>query len=259
MPYAETPELDVRYAVFGRGEPVTVFGHGVASSPEDVRFLGSGLRGTKVFPSFRGHGGTGDPAGGWDYAGVARDLLAVAEETGATRAVGVSMGAGAVLRVLAERPDRFERCALLLPPARTPDRLAALVRHAQAVERGDDLESYLWAELPDDLRAMRGMRGVVRERAARQARPGVALMLRGLAASGPPVEDLGALAAVRASCLVVAQEDDETHPVEVAWEWAAALPGARLHVFARPWSLLRERAALRVLLGGFLDGAEGFG
>jgi pimeloyl-ACP methyl ester carboxylesterase len=44
----------------------------------------------------------------------------VAGEQQATRAVGISRGARAVLGGLAEQPDRFDRVVLLLPPAGSP-------------------------------------------------------------------------------------------------------------------------------------------
>src|SRR5205085_787676 len=49
------------------------------------------------------------------FADFARDLDAVAAEYGATRAVGTSLGAGAVCHILSTQPDRFERLVFLLP------------------------------------------------------------------------------------------------------------------------------------------------
>lgn len=262
MPFIQTPELQIEYRTFGEGSPVTVFAHGVSSSIEDTRFLGSGVRGTRVFFHFRGHGESGVPEGGWDYAGATRDLRAVADEVEATQALGISMGAGAMLGLLAETPDRFERCAFVLPAGldrpRSDGSLSTLLERADAIEHGtvESLTEYLIAELPDDLRTMRGIRELMRERAERQYRPGVARALRGLP-STPPLDDRTVLAKVSAPSLVIGQEGDEVHPSSVARELAAALPDARLHVFPRPWSMLRERDTLRDLVAGLLNGDSG--
>ena len=182
------------------------------------------MPGTKVFPALAGH----------DYPAVAAALRAVADEVGADGCVGVSMGAGALARILAQTPDRFSYAVFVLPASLDRPRPVLPV-----------------APLPDDLLALRGVREQVAARARRMSRPDVAETLRGLAAS-VPVEDRGALRAVTARCLVIAHEGDEAHPVDVAYDLADALPDAALHVFDHPWSLLRDRAALRTLIVGWI-------
>jgi hypothetical protein len=49
---------DVEVLVTGSGSPVTVFGHGLAGSIAETRPFGSGVRGTRAFLHFRGHGAT---------------------------------------------------------------------------------------------------------------------------------------------------------------------------------------------------------
>ncbi len=107
----------LHYVVTGTGDPVTVFAPGLAQSIADTRPFGSGVEGTRVFVDLRGHGGsTGPPSDdGWTYEGLGDDVRRVADETSATRALGVSLGAGALLRLLAQTPDRFERVVLALP------------------------------------------------------------------------------------------------------------------------------------------------
>jgi pimeloyl-ACP methyl ester carboxylesterase len=260
VPFVETPELRLHYESFGSGEPTTVFGHGVSSSIEDTRFLGSGVHGTRTFLHFRGHGASGDPGDGYDYAGVTRDLRAVADETGATAAVGISMGAGAILGVLEDAPDRFERIVFVLPAGldqpRTDGSMAALSAHAEVLERRDldELTDLLQSGLPEDLATIPEVRTLMAERAVRQlANPGLVRALRGLP-STPPVRDRDALRKVAARCLVIAQEDDEVHPASVGREIADLIPGCELHVFPRPYAMLRERDRLRDLVAGLLNG-----
>lgn len=244
----------------GAGEPVTVFAAGLGGTIPETRTLGSGVGGTRVFFDFRGHGASGVPADAdWSYAALSRDLRAVADATGATRAVGVSMGAAAILGVLAGTPDRFERCVLLLPAIldqpRTDVAAGRLGQVAQRIEAGDveAVAELLLTEMPRELRDSPAVRGYVAERAAQLSGRGVAGLVRALATS-QPVRDRVLLAAVAAPCLVIGQERDDTHPARIAREIAATLPNARLHVFDEPGGLWTHRAALRRLVPEFLDG-----
>ena len=56
-----------------------------------------------------GHGRARSRTGYWDYRNIAADVLAVADEVGATRAIRVSLRAGALTRLAAQRPNRFDR------------------------------------------------------------------------------------------------------------------------------------------------------
>ena len=259
QPHVVGPDgVRLRVVVAGSGEPVTVFAAGLGGTVPETRTLGSAVAGTRVFFDFRGHGDSGVPADGdWSYAALSRDLRAVADATGATRAVGVSMGAAAILGVLAETPDRFARCVFFLPAIldrpRTDVAASRLGQVARRIEDGDvdAVAELLAAEVPRDLRGQPGVDTYLRERAAQLSGPGVAGLVRALATS-TPVPDRVALAGVGAPCLVVGQEGDETHPAQVARELAAALPNARLRLFDTPGGLWTHRAALRALVAPFL-------
>ena len=103
--------------VLDHGDPVTVVLHGLGASLAETRPLLSRVAGTTVLCSARGHGRSPLPPGPFDHAVLAADLERVADGCGATGALGVSMGAGALLSLLARRPDRFERVVLVLPAA----------------------------------------------------------------------------------------------------------------------------------------------
>lgn len=244
----------------GSGEPVTVFAAGLGGTIPETRTLGSGVAGTRVFFDFRGHGASGVPEDGdWSYGAIVDDLRAVADATGATRAVGMSMGAAAILGILAEDQGRFERCVFFLPAIVDRPRADIGTRRlgevARRVEEGDidAVVDLLAAELPRELRDSPGVAAYLRDRAATLSGPGVAGLLRALATTRP-VRDRVALAGVPARCLVVGQEGDDTHPAQIARELAAALPHARLHVFDSPGGLFTHRRALRELIPPFLDG-----
>lgn len=249
--------------VSGAGLPVTVAAHGLGASIAETRPLLGGVAGTRVFYAARGHGGSPLPDGPCTYAALGRDLEAVADAHGATRALGVSMGAGAALSLLARRPDRFERVVLFLPAAldrpRTDDAVRRLADLAAALDAGNPaaVEAVVLEELPADLRGLPVVAGYARTRAAYLlASPGVGAALRALP-EVTPVEDRSRLSAVTAEVLLLAQEGDPLHPAQVARELAGVLPRSRLVVFEQSAVVFRERARLRAEIAGFLDQGPG--
>jgi len=260
VPLLSAPGAQVEHLVTGAGEPVTIFAHGVGASIAETRPLGTGVPGTKIFLSLRGHGATTVSDGRWDYAALAGDLRAVADATGATQALGVSMGAAALLHLLADDPDRFERCVFFLPAVLDRprsdlafDRLRQMADLVQA-DDAEGLSELLLAELPAELRRDEGARRYTAQRARTLAGTDLAHLLRGLPPL-TPIRDRAQLAAVRAPTLVVGQEGDDVHPASVARELAAALPGSALHVFPRDGAMWLDRGSLRAMLAGFLGAA----
>src|SRR5215470_4380466 len=90
--------------VEGEGDPVTVFAHGLTNSCMELAAFTPLAPGTKVRFCFRGHGHSGTPEPGhYRFEDFAGDVDAVATAFGATRAVGTSLGQGAITRLLATR------------------------------------------------------------------------------------------------------------------------------------------------------------
>lgn len=246
--------------VTGSGRPVTLAAHGLGASIAETRPLLSGVAGTRVLYAARGHGGSPLPAGPFDYAALAEDLEQVADQHDATRAVGVSMGAGALLSLLARAPDRFERVVLFLPAALDRPRTDPAVRRTAALAAAlaagsrEEVERLVLEELPPDLRSLPAVTAYARTRSSYLlSSPGVGVALRSLPQS-TPVADRSLLSTVSAPVLLLAQEGDPLHPAQVARELAAVLPRARLVVFDAPGVLFRERPRLRAELAGFLNG-----
>lgn len=250
--------VDLECLVSGSGEPVTVFAHGLATGIAETRPLGSGVTGRRVFFQFRGHGRSAAPPGPWTYPDLARDLRAVADLHGASRALGVSLGAGALSRLLVDSPDRFDKLVFFLParldkPASPAarERLGLLL---DAVEAGDTSTAaeVISAEAPAGVRNTPAVWAYLRQRLEQLMRDGLA---RGLAdlPDQEPVADPAALAGVRVPALVIGCRGDELHPASAAEALAGALRRATLHVYDRPGVLWAERADLRQRIAGFLN------
>lgn len=244
--------------VTGTGDPVTVFAHGLAAGIAVTRPFGSAVAGRKLFFQFRGHGRSDAPPGPWSYADLARDLRAIADLGGATRAFGVSLGAGALTRVLAQSPERFERAVFCLPavldeprPATARERLTDLL---DAVESGDvsAVAEAVSAGLPPAVRNTPAGWAYLRQRIDQLTRDGLAPALTTLP-DQVAVRDRAALAAVTAPALVIGCVGDELHPVGIAEQLAAALPRATLHVYDKPGFLWTHRAELRGRISSFLN------
>jgi pimeloyl-ACP methyl ester carboxylesterase len=253
-----TADAHLEYLCTGEGAPVTVFAHGLAGSIAETRPLGSGVAGTRVFLHLRGHGASTARQGGWSYGALAGELHAVAGHTGATQALGVSLGAGALTALVAQNPDRFERLVLFLPAALDRPREGAGVARLRAMGRlvddqdVDGLAGLLLAEQPGQAHGRRDVQAWVHRQAEVLVGSPVAWEL-GTMHEKHPVADVSALAAVSAPVLVLAQEGDEAHSVEVAEEIATAFPGGRLHVFGAGGALWAHRRELREVVTDFLN------
>lgn len=244
--------------ITGEGNPVTVFAHGLAGSIATTRPLGSAVAGRKVFFQFRGHGRSDAPPGAWSYADLARDLRAVADLSQATRALGVSLGAGALCRLLWESPQRFERAVIFLPavldrprPALARQRLTDLLTAVRAGDTSEVAEE-VSRELPAAARNSPAGWAYLRQRVEQLLRDGLAPALSTLPEQ-VAVRDSAGLAAVTARTLIIGCCGDDLHPVAVAEQLAAVLPAATLHVYDRPGVFWTNRADLRERISTFLN------
>ncbi|GAC1442155.1 MAG: hypothetical protein NVS3B26_08160 [Mycobacteriales bacterium] len=218
----------VDVAIVGAGLPVSVFAHGLGGSAAETRPLAVRTPGTRVLLTFREHGSSDRIVGGWTYDDLADDLTRVADAVGATRAVGLSLGAGALLRLLTRTADRFERIAFVMPAAldAARDDLATARLHllGKAIADGNQagVAQLLMEDVPEQVRSRSGVRLLV-DRRARDLLGRTPPYPR---SNDAPLAGLAQLQAVAAPSLVVAQRDDPLHPAAVAHVLADALPNA---------------------------------
>src|SRR5207247_7093451 len=142
LPEVVTEDVTLYCEVDGEGEPVTVVAHGLTNNCRELAALAPMVPGTKVRFDFRGHGRSSAPQRGYRFEDLAGDLDAVAKAYGATRAVGTSMGAGAIANLVSRDPDRFERIVWLLP--------AGLDLPFGFKDRFQELAASLDGKTPDD-------------------------------------------------------------------------------------------------------------
>jgi pimeloyl-ACP methyl ester carboxylesterase len=259
MPDVSTADATIYYEVDGQGEPVTVIAHGLTNNRNELAALTPLVPGTKVRFDFRGHGRSSAPETGYAFADFARDLEAVADEVGATRAVGTSLGAGAIASLLAREPDRFERMVWLLPAA-----LDLPFSFTDRYERmADDLEGRSTCEMIDAVTAdprrvaeyvqVPSRLEIDRLMWEHEHPDGVARAIRGAIADWP-VKDRGTLRRVSAPTLLICVEGDEIHPAELGRILAELMPGAELEVFPDVEALFGAIPVLVQRVSAFLTG-----
>lgn len=250
--------VELERLILGEGRPSTVFAHGLGGSMTDTRMLGAGVLGRKIYFHFRGHGRSAVPLGRWGYLDLARDLRAIADLTGATRAVGAGLGAGALCRLLADHPTRFDRVVFFLPSAfaqaRPPEAQVRITSLVEAVEAADPagIAELISQEIPQYARQSPAVWTYLRQRLDQLIRDGLAPGLVDLAAQAPVVRP-AALAEVDTPALVLGCAGDELHPVEAAEQLAEALPYATLHIYDRPGVFWTNRSDLRQRVSQFLN------
>jgi 3-oxoadipate enol-lactonase len=233
--------------VVGEGTPITWFVGGIAQAVPDLRVFGSGVTGTRAF----------QPLAGCTAVDLLDDLSGRCFALGPDQAVGVSLGASALLALASTDAGRLRRLVVALPSADTGPRSAG---SRQAVDdlctalRGRDQNDITRALIALQPRASRE-RLPVKLWARRQADAVTGMdllpLLSDLDAVAPPTTE--ALSRVQLPVLVLAQRDDPVHPVAVAERLVSLLPDARLEVSDVPW-VWSARERLREVITGFLRG-----
>lgn len=242
-----------RWRAHGSGSPVTLVAHGLGVTDGEARLPASGLPGTRVVVTFGSHGAAPDaPSDYWDYGTLAAELRAVADEVGASRAIGVSLGAGALVRLVAEDPHRFGQLVLLQPAVldsrRSPEAVRTLRRLASAVAAAD--RARLRQLVREGLPSCCGDIGdYVERRTDALLRLGDALRVL---PDRVAVPSAGVLSAVTARVLVITGVGDVLHPESVATATAAAFADSELQVLGSSAPLLTHRGQLRTLIGTYL-------
>lgn len=230
--------------VDGDGAPVTVFAHGLTNSCDELALFTPLMPGTRVRFCFRGHGHSEAPVAGYRFADFASDLSAVAQATGATRAVGTSLGAGAICTLLERDPERFDAMVFLLPAAvdQVAEDRSRFVEMAELLESlpPDEAVDAILAQRAMDARAMQmpWMQDLASQKWAGADLAAAARAIREVTADRPMV-DRTALRAVQAPVLIVCRKDDPIHPVSVGEAIAEQLVNADLRVFGSDEELLQ--------------------
>jgi pimeloyl-ACP methyl ester carboxylesterase len=257
MPELRNGDVTLHVEVDGSGEPVTVLAHGLTNSCRELAPFTPSLEGTTVRFCFRGHGHSSSPDGGYGFTELASDLDVVARVYGARNAIGTSMGAGAIMRLLQDDPDRFDKIVMLLPasldvPFEHPERFDGIA---------DLLETYPKDEAIERILALNGDRY---ERApwlreldlllwADMNPAGVARAIREVTRD-VSISDRELLRKVEAPVLLICREGDVIHPAELGRILADLFPNSELITIASEEELIGSIPMLIDRVKTFLAG-----
>lgn len=254
--------VDIHYEVQGSG-PWLTFSHALAG---DLTLWDSQVKALAPYFTLlrydtRGHGGSSTPPAPYVFPDLVQDVIGLWDALGVEHShfVGLSMGGmvGQQLAVTApERLDKLVLCSTSSSFAANREGVARLWEQRIAEVRSNGMAAVVDATLARWF--TEPYRYANREQMERVARVMEATSPEGYAACGRMVAgfDLtGALAAIRASTLVLVGEDDAGTPPAVAEIIANAIPNARFEVFPQASHCLNiEQGSLfNLMLKAFLE------
>ena len=210
--------IQLYYERRGSGRPVLLL-HGGTGVGDDWRHLFPEPPATLelISPDLRGHGRSDNPGRSFTIEQIADDMLALIDELGieSLDAVGMSLGAKALLHVATKRPQALKRMVLISGAAWFPESARQLMASAAP-------ETY----------------GEAEREAMRKKHPGgddqILALWEQMHAFKDSYDDLNftppLLASIRARTLIVHGDNDPLYPVEVAMELYRWIPDSRLWV-----------------------------
>jgi pimeloyl-ACP methyl ester carboxylesterase len=220
--------------------------HGLTGNRNELAIFAPFLPGTKVLMDFRGHGNSGrPPAGSYTFDHLAGDVEAVADAFGVSVVAGGSMGAAATLRLLEADPARFDKLIILLP-AKLEAGDETYVRLSRMADLLEEHGPERTAEIILDEEEAAGAfelfpasKDYRRAAILAMNADGVPHAIRGVI-NDQPVRDPDRIREVKAPVLIITQQGDAFHSVEVATELHELMENSDLVILDDQHALLRE-------------------
>ena len=236
-----------------------MFQHGLGANLFQVSELLDGLPGVEWLTSdMPGHGSSNLPSAAQPgfsfYVEVLQDLV----QRYYSSAVygGISMGAGIALQTAIRFPERVRGLILVRPAwldAVRPSALQILEGAARSLDEGTPDAFFERKDFQQIERrvsdAAQSLRGLFHP----NQRPELPRVLRALV-NDRPLTDRNELRAVNHPTLVIANEDDPLHPVQLARDLHEALPNSQwLEIPSRYVEREAHREALRTAIADFVE------
>ena len=251
--------IRLRYDVQGSG-PWVVLCHSLATdlSLWDDQLAALADRCTVLRFDTRGHGGSGAPAGPYDFPMLVADVLGLLDALGVARAsfVGISLGGMIGQHLALAAPRRLDKLVLASTTHAYPPEAAAQFAERARLVQAQGMEPLVASTLERWFTAP-----------YRAARPEVMARIGGLIRATPPAGFAGCCGAIatldltarlkdiRCPTLVIAGREDPGIPAQRGQEIAAAVPGARFALIEQAAHLcnVEQAGTFNRLLRSFLD------
>ena len=222
------------HLISGSGQAF-IFQHGLGSQVSQPQNLLSGLQDIQLISmDCPGHGQSPLPDGvipSFNY--YADQLVELLDEIQVKKAIfgGISMGAGIAVNMALRYPDRVQGMVLIRPAwlaEKYPGNLKILLTAAQYMQNGggkgpfEQLEDFqaIARPLPKAGSSVLGVFSATQ-------RPEIATVLKAMVGDAP-FETLDSLAHIKQPCLIIGNENDPLHPLQIAESWHRALPYSQL-------------------------------
>jgi len=209
------------YEVRGEGEPLLLLHGGMGIGSDWKHVFATDPAGYRVIvPDLRGHGRSSNPAKCFTFRQCASDILALLDhlQIASTKAIGMSMGAKALLHVATMQPDQVSAMVLVSATPYFPEQLRKAA--AQYTEEA-------FAKLSDAERATLRNRHTHGDEQIRQLYE----MTRSFTTS---YDDMAftptTLGTIKARTLIVHGDRDPLYPVEMAIELFRGIPNSALWI-----------------------------
>jgi len=256
MPEVRNGDVTLHVEIDGSGEPVTVLAHGLTNSCRELAPFTPSLAGTAVRFCFRGHGHSSTPPSGYRFSDLASDLDEVARAYDATNAIGTSLGAGAIMKLLEDDPARFDRIVMLLPasldvPFRDPARFDAIADILETYRRDEAIERIL-AMTPQRYERAPWLRELDLLLWADLNTVGVARAIREVTRD-VSISDRELLRKVESPVLLICREGDSIHPAELGRILHDLFPNSELITIASEEELIGSIPMLVERVRAFLE------
>ncbi|GAB6167269.1 alpha/beta hydrolase [Thermostilla marina] len=262
MPHVASEGVSIYYEAHGHGSPF-LFQHGCGGDHTRALDLAEGLPGLRVIAAdARGHGRSElGPIDDFTFRTLARDMLAVLDAEGISRATvgGISMGAAIAVSLALLAPERVAGLVLCRPcwlhepdppHARVFAEIGRLIESHGGIEaarcfRESPTYQDIAREAPDLAESLAGL--CLQEGIERTAKKFIRI------APQTVVDDLATLRQIDVPTLVLATERDPVHPIRYGELLAREIPNARLEIITpKPVAPERYRDEAREAIGRFI-------
>jgi pimeloyl-ACP methyl ester carboxylesterase len=210
--------IEMYYEVRGEGEPLVLLHGGTGIGANwDLIFPQPPQGFQLVIPDLRGHGRSTNPAGGFTFRQLGRDVFGLLDHLGIERfkAIGLSLGAKTLLHVATQQPGRVEAMVLVSATPYFPQQARAIMGQLTVETRSESEWQQMrqWHKHGDEQ---------------------IKAIWRQMNALKDSYDDMSFtppyLSTITARTLIVHGDRDPLYPVQLAMEMYTAIPQSYLWV-----------------------------
>lgn len=256
-------DFRINYHCQGQGVPF-IFQHGLASNLDQPQKLLAGIGNIKLISmDCPGHGSSPLPKNTQpSFRFYADQLMILMEILKVKKAIlgGISMGAGIALNTALRYPDKVSALVLVRPAwldRGKPENLEILLEASRYINLQNGLQEFSGGNSMRTLQeklplAAQSVLGVFDP----SQREEISLVLESMV-KDHPFDNLSALDHIDIPCLIIGNEDDPLHPLELAEQIHQHIPGSQMHqIISRYLDDVQHGVAINKIVSKFINNHE---